>query len=112
MAHTVLLHLAVPLEATQRLPHVLQFLASVVRSVSQPSAGSPLQSPLPPGHTVSPHTLFLHHGVPPWVGVQVVPHLPQFWTSRETSFSHPLARSLSQSPNPVSHVIWQADSAQ
>src|SRR5258708_5843803 len=84
-------HLAVPLAATQSAPQLLQLLTSLARLTSQPSDGSPLQSPKPAGQLLTPHLPMLHHGVP-FPALQIFPHAPQLLTSLSVRFSQPFER--------------------
>jgi hypothetical protein len=102
-----LLHSAVPFAARHKLPQVRQLFASLLRSISQPSSGLPLQSPKPGGQLLTPHRPCTHQGVPlpAW---QTLPQAPQWLTSLVTFFSRPFLRSSSQSAKPSAHVIWQS----
>ena len=88
------LHDALALGNAQAWPQIPQFAALVPRSVSQPFAALPSQSPCPAGHIPTAH-------VPPLqiapVAVHACPQLPQLdgFTARSTS--HPFAALPSQS---------------
>src|SRR6188768_3363955 len=99
------------------VPHAPQLAPSVRRSVSQPpwaasSSGSPLQSPRPAAHVVSPHWPFRHHAVLPALTGHTVSQPPQFLMSRLTSFSQPLLGMSSQSAKFSWQVMPQVASAQ
>src|SRR3954452_15653791 len=100
-----------PLATTHAVPHVLQLPASLVRSTSQPSAGSPLQSPKPAGQLLMPQLPSLHQGVP-FLPSQILPQPPQLVTSLVVLVSQPLPRSPSQSAKPSTHMIWQTEPTQ
>ncbi len=103
--------MAVPLATTHKFPQVLQLFTSLVRLTSQPSDGSPLQSPNPAGHTLTPHLCRLHQGVAPPTAAHKLPHVPQLFTSFSVLVSQPFERLSSQSAKPGEHVIWHCESA-
>src|SRR5689334_8180284 len=111
-AQPVAVHLPVPLATVHRLPHVTQFSGSAARFTSQLSSGSPLQSPLPAGQTVSPHSPLRHQGLPPAAGMHSWPHSPQFSTSRVIPFSQPSSLRPLQSVKPSSHSTLHSDASQ
>jgi len=88
-------------------PQPPQCSGADARFVSQPSAGEPLQSPVPGAHEVE-HTPAEHDGIPP-ASEQITPQVPQFCTLVSRLVSHPGA-SGSQSPNPLSHLMAQTPS--
>lgn len=80
----------------QNSPHSPQF-PSKRSSSSQPSTGSPLQSPKPTSQAKL-HAPLRHRGVM-WGGVgQALPHVPQSLTLVLVTVSHPLSTTPSQLP--------------
>lgn len=84
-----------PNAGLQVLPHAPQWV-SVFSGVSQPSAGSPLQSPKPASHTATSQVPVEQSPVA-FAGSHAMKQPPQ-WTSVLVRVSHPFARSSSQSP--------------
>jgi hypothetical protein len=82
----------------QVAPHAPQ-LVSVVSAVSQPSLGSPLQSPKPLLHEETPQVPATQFGVPPDTG-QTFPQVPQLLMLVAVLVSHPLFGLPSQLPKP------------
>jgi hypothetical protein len=95
---------------THGKPQVPQFASSLVTSVSQPVEAWVSQSPKPELHEATAQLPPVHVGVA-FASEQAVPQAPQFETSASTFVSQPAA-SGSQSPNPLSHVMPQAESVQ
>ena len=107
---------AVPLAATQVVPQVPQFEASLVVVASQPLATLPSQLPKP-GVQAIVHTPPEQAGVPcvllQEAGLAVVEQRPQLATLLLTSASHPLLARPSQSWKlPLQEVIVQAPATQ
>jgi hypothetical protein len=86
--HTLLTHVSLAFARLHTVPHAPQFARLVVRSVSQPLAELPSQSPLPVLQVAIPHTPFTQFGVPPVDG-QTCPHAPQLFTSVLSAVSQP-----------------------
>ena len=83
-------------------PHVPQFDASVVTSVSQPFARFPSQLPRPALHTTL-HDPAEHVAEPPAYAGHALPHAPQFATSAFLFTSQPFDATPSQSAYPGWH---------
>src|SRR5690349_18924341 len=86
------------------MPQAPQLLASLERSCSQPSVASALQSPQPESHAIS-HLPTKQLGPACAPPVHVLPHPPQLLGSLETSVSHPLLVSPSQSFENALHAF-------
>jgi hypothetical protein len=95
-------HDPLPFVTTHATPQAPQLFAFVVRSVSQPSATWPLQSPAPGAQLAMPHTPPVQLGVPPDVE-HLFPQPLQLFTLVAVLTSQPLAALASQSANPVVH---------
>jgi hypothetical protein len=81
--------------------HAPQWLGSVLRLASHPSAALPSQSPKPDEHAME-HFPPLQLGVP-FVPLQAMPHAPQFAALLEVSTSQPFVALPSQSANGFVH---------
>jgi hypothetical protein len=92
IAHSELLHAAVPFPTEHVLPHAPQFMGSLVRSVVH---AAPEHAPFPAGQLALPQTPFTQFGVPPDVG-HTCPQVPQLVTSDEVFASQPFALMPSQ----------------
>ena len=97
-AHTPELH---------AVPHAPQLPGVVRRSVSQPFAAAPSQSPKFALQLATPHALAAHTPVA-LAGVHARPQRPQLVRVLRRFVSQPLAGMPSQSSKPVVHVLRQA----
>jgi hypothetical protein len=96
--------------SVQSTPHAAQ-LARVLRSVSQPFALLPSQSPVPGLQPEQPHVPDVQVGVP--LGqLQTVVHTPQWSTLEAVLVSQPLPGLPSQFPHPAEHVGVQTPDTQ
>jgi len=77
-------------QSRAQLPQVV----GLVSTASHPSSAMPLQSANPASHTQLP---LLHA----WCAPHLIPHPPQFFTSREVSISQPFGSAPSQSAVPA-----------
>lgn len=100
MWHTPATQVPAPPFWLQAWPHVPQLFGSLVRSISQPSAGFALQSAKPVLQAAIAHCEALQIGVA-WVVLHARPHPPQLRTSFVTLVSQPLATLPSQSAVPA-----------
>jgi hypothetical protein len=77
MVHMASLHAAVPFGIAQTFAHLPQFIASVRKSTSQPSAVELLQFPQPALHVLFVHEPLMQEVA--WLGMagQELPHAPQ-----------------------------------
>jgi hypothetical protein len=102
-AHTPLRHAPVPPENTQPLLHMPQCAALDERSVSQPLAALPSQSPKPALQRARAHAPAAQAATP--LGkVHALPQRPQWATSVAKVTSHE-AGLPSQSPKPAEQVV-------
>jgi hypothetical protein len=104
-------HVADPFAAEHAFPHEPQFPRLVTRSVSQPFAELPSQSPLPGAQLAMPQMPATQFGVPP-VAEHTFPHVLQLLTSICVLVSHPFARLPSQFLKPALHVMPHVPAAQ
>lgn len=77
--------------------------ALVSSGVSQPSLSALLQSPKPGWHATKLHVPMEHDALAP-ANAQLAPQLPQS-VKVDSEVSQPLFASLSQSANPLGHVV-------
>jgi len=87
----------------QATPHILQLLASLCRSTSQPLVVLPSQSPRPVAQAVRVHTPPTQAPTPP-AKLHALAQRPQSESVVERSVSQPLEGSPSQSPKPVAQA--------
>jgi len=92
----------VPFGGAQDLPQAPQCCRLVPRSISQPSAGSPLQSPKPGAQLTE--QVPLAQDATPLVELQILPQPPQFAVSVVSRASHPSGYLPLQSAKPVEQV--------
>jgi hypothetical protein len=85
-------------------------LVALVRGASQPSPGSPLQSPKPAAQLATPQTPPTQFGVPP-AAEQTLPQAPQLVTLL-SDVSQPLLAMPSQSAYPAAHDGTQVPDGQ
>jgi hypothetical protein len=89
-------------------PQRLQCATDVLRSTSQPSAGSPLQSAKPASHIPIVHIPPAHAAVA-CGSMQRLPHAPQWRVSLRRLTSQPSATFMLQLSKPVTQAAsWQA----
>lgn len=91
----------------QAWPQAPQFAGSVSRFVSQGVDGSPSQSAYGGVHAQTPQTPPTQIAQPP-PEPHACPQPPQLFTSAARFVSQPLVGFPSQSPQPGSHLGWQA----
>lgn len=105
------MQLELPCAAKHAFPQPPQLFSSREVSTSQPFEDLPSQSASGVLHDDTPQTPFKQLGVPP-TAWHAEPQAPQLSTFFVVSTSHPSATWLSQSANPVAHLMEQAPRAQ